>query len=451
MYQKLIILAFSSIFIEAKSETTTNNDKSIFSNQEELYVQSIEDSNEYITASVMYKIKNYQKSYELFLKLFKKESYNVNVNYFLALSAIQVNKNDEAMAAFERILTQKPDFNEARYDYAELLYKLNLKNEAKKEFTILNKYDIENNMKKSVDKYLNLLNNTSTSFSANASVLVGMGRSTNINSGLDSPEYRLTGLNNIIVNGKKPIADNYHNEMLMINFLNNFKDSPYTLKNSILVYNKNYIHEDIENLTAYAYKPTISYFDQDSKNLYSLNVGFTKLDKEDDENFNILNFTPTFSNSSFLSSLNYQRILYLNESDKEKNFEKYEFLLKYNLLPALNIYSKISKNIRLESTRIDLDKNSITAGMEYFYQINNKNLIKFDLEYMKSYYKYTNTFFDSKREDEYYFTGLSYLIKIDKENQIIISTSFTKNNSNQDAYPYEEVDGKISYIRTFNW
>ena len=58
---------------------------------------------------------------------------------------------------------------------------------------------------------------------------------------------------------------------------------------------------------------------------------------------------------------------------------------------------------------------------------------------------------DSKREDDYYFAGLSYLTKIDKENQIMISTSFTKNDSNHFIYPYEEVDGKISYIRTFNW
>lgn len=448
MYLKLIILAFLSIFVEANNEITANN---IVKVQEEQYTQSIENSNDYITASVMYKIKDYQKSYELFFKLFTIDSYNINVNYFLALSAIQINKNDEAMAAFERILTQKPDFNQARYEYAKLLFKLNLKNDAKKEFMILSKLDINNNTKKSVDNYLDAINKESKYFYANASILVGVGRSTNVNNGLDSPEYRLSGLNNISVSGEKPIADNYHNEMLMLNFSNNFKDSSYTLKNSIFIYNKNYFHENMENLTAYSYKPTISYFDQKTKNIYSLNFGFTRIDKKDNENFNIFNLTPSFSNSSILSSLNYQRILYLDESDKDKNFDKYEFLLKYNLLTTLNIYSKFSKSVRIDTTRIDLDKNSILAGMEYVYQINNKNLIKFDLEYMKSYYKYTNSYFDSKREDNYYFTGLSYLTKINKENQIMLSTSFTKNNSNQGAYPYEEIDGKINYIKTFNW
>lgn len=146
----------------------------------------------------------------------------------------------------------------------------------KKEFIFLSKSDIDENMKKSVNEYLDLLDNKSKYFTANASILVGVGRSTNVNSSPQNlpPEYRL-----------KPIADNYHNEMLMINFLNNFEDSSYTIKNSILVYNKNYIHEDIENLTAYAYTPTISYYDQNNKNLYSLNLGFTRIDKKDNENF----------------------------------------------------------------------------------------------------------------------------------------------------------------------
>ena len=95
----------------------------------------------------MYKIKDYQKSYELFLKLFKVDSYNINVNYFLALSASQIDKNDEATAAFERVLAQKPDFNQARYEYAKLLFKLNLKDDAKKEFIFLSKSDIDENMK----------------------------------------------------------------------------------------------------------------------------------------------------------------------------------------------------------------------------------------------------------------------------------------------------------------
>ncbi|QKF67511.1 tetratricopeptide repeat protein [Arcobacter venerupis] len=446
MYLKTAILLSSVIFLEADNEIASNNKNQI---KKDGYSQIIEDSNEYITASIMYKIQDYQKAYDKFFKLFQKNPHNTNVNYFLALSALKLDKYDEATATFERILIQNPEFNQARYEYAKLLYKLNLKNEAKKEFTILSKSNIKDETKESITKYLDLLNEKT--FFVNATILLGVGRSTNINTGLISPEYRLPGLNDILVNGEKPIADNYHNEMFGINFLNNFKDSSFSLKNSILVYNKNYFNNDKEDLTAYVYKPSFSYLDSDKKNLYSLNFGLTRLDKRDNEDFNIFNIGPSIMNSSYYASVNYQRFSYLHESDKEKDFDKYELLLKYKLLSNLNIYSKLAKSIRVDSSRVDLDKNSVTAGLEYIYEINKENSIKFDSEYIKSYYKYENTFFDSKRKDDNYYLGLSYLTKIDKENQIVLSSSFTKNYSNQDGYIYEEVDGKISYIKTFNW
>jgi hypothetical protein len=444
MYLKTVILLSTVILLEADNEIVSKNQ--IEKNE---YSQVVEDSNEYITASIMYKIEDYEKSYNKFFKLFQKNPYNININYFLALSAIQINKYDEATAAFERILIQKPEFNQARYEYAKLLFKLNLKDEAKKEFMILSKSNIKDDVKESITKYLDLLNEKT--FFVNANILLGAGRSTNINTGLISPEYRLPGLNDILVSGEKPIADNYHNEMIGINFLNNFKNSSFGLKNSILVYNKNYFNDDKEDLTAYVYKPSFSYLDSDKKNLYSLNFGFTRLDKKDNTDFNIFNIGPSIMNSSYYASLNYQRYSYLQDSNKEKDFDKYELLLKYKLLATLNIYTKLAKSIRVKSSRVDLDKNSLTAGLEYIYEINKKNSIKLDSEYIKSYYKYENTFFDSKRIDDNYYLGLSYLAKIDKENQIVISSSYTKNYSNQDGYIYEEVDGKISYIKTFNW
>lgn len=450
MYLKYILLLSLTLLLEANDNKIITDDKNSIQNEEE-YSQAIEDSNDYILASTMYNIKDYKKSYELFFKLFSKNSYNVNVNYFLALSAIEIEKYDEASSAFERILTKKPDFDQARYEYAKLLFKLNLKEEAKKEFTILNNSQINDETKKSVSNYLDILNKETKYFSTNANILFGVGRSTNVNTGLISPDYRLPGLNDVLVNGDKPIADNYHNEMIGINFLNSFKNSPYVIKNALLVYNKNYFNEENENLTAYSYKPTIFYLDQTNKNLYAMNFGFTKIEKRDNENFNVFNITPTFSNALITSSLNYQRISYIHQVDEEKDFNKYEFLLKYNLLTNLNIYSKLGKSVRITTERIDLDKNSITGGLEYIYEINGNNLIKFDYEYVKDNFKYENSYFNSKREDDNHFAELAYITKINKENQIIISSSYTKNLSNQDAYTYEEVDGKINYIKSFNW
>ena len=50
--------------------------------EEKEYILDVESSNDYITASTMYNIGNYKRSYELFNKLFYKHNYNLNVNYF---------------------------------------------------------------------------------------------------------------------------------------------------------------------------------------------------------------------------------------------------------------------------------------------------------------------------------------------------------------------------------
>lgn len=147
MYLKSILFLSLTLLLEANDNKIITDDKNSIQNEEE-YSQAIEDSNDYILASTMYNIKDYKKSYELFFKLFSKNSYNVNVNYFLALSAIEIEKYDEASSAFERILTQKPDFDQARYEYAKLLFKLNLKEEAKKEFIILSNSQINDETKK---------------------------------------------------------------------------------------------------------------------------------------------------------------------------------------------------------------------------------------------------------------------------------------------------------------
>lgn len=112
------------------------------------YDSVVEESNEYITASVMFNTQQYEKSYEMFFKLFSKNPYNININYFLALSAIYIGKVDEALVSLERVLLQNPKFNQARLVYAKLLFDLNFKEEAKKEFLILKAANINENIKK---------------------------------------------------------------------------------------------------------------------------------------------------------------------------------------------------------------------------------------------------------------------------------------------------------------
>jgi tetratricopeptide (TPR) repeat protein len=191
----------------------------------EEYSHSIEDSNKYITAATMYNTKQYQKAYDMFYELFLENNYNININYFLGKSAFNLEKYDEATAAFERVLIQKPDFNQARYDYARILYKLKQNEESKKEFEKLLESEITIETKEEIKKYLNILNKKDEKKKVVAKVMLGLSRSSNVNNGLNSSEYRLPGLNDILVQGEKPIADSAHSEMLNLSFFNYLKNN----------------------------------------------------------------------------------------------------------------------------------------------------------------------------------------------------------------------------------
>ena len=417
--------------------------------KEKLFKQNIEDTNEYITASTMYNTKQYQKAYDIFYKLFLKNNYNLNINYFLAKSAFNLKKYDEATAAFERVLIQKPDFNQARYDFAKILYILKQKEQAKIEFEKLLKVDINEDTKKEIRKYIQVLNKKAKRINGSLNIMFGLSRSSNVNNGLISPEYRLPGLNDIMVEGEEPIADTAHFEAVNLNLFNYIKSKPIRIKNSFLVYNKNYFNEKDQNITVFSYKPSVSYLNKES--IYTFELAVDKIDKKTDEDFYAFSISPKYSTKDFSSFLKYQRIMYIKDENEEKDFEKIQFFTKINLFKNINFYTNIYKNQRIVDDRTDIDKYTIGNGINIFYDTTPKNRINLNYQFDYSKYKYENFAFDNKRKDENHQIALSLKHIVNKSNIINISTSYTKNNSNQDAYVYHEKAIQINYLKALRW
>lgn len=437
LYYTKLMIGNKPIIKEAKEE-------------EKEYILDVESSNEYITASTMYNIGNYKRSYELFNKLFYKHNYNLNINYFLAQSAIKLGMYDEASIALERVLIQDPKFNKARYDYARLLTKLNLKEEAKKEFNILLKENITEEIKKDVEKYLKFLNKKKKLSSNSATFILGGGHNSNVNNGLLAQEYILPGLGDILVSGEEPISDNFHNEIISLDFNRILKSNPSVkIKNNFLAYNKSYFNEKDENTSVFGYKPNLSYVN--NQNIYGLDLNASRVLKKGDNDINVFSISPSIENTYLKASLKYQKLLYLNKVNKSKNFEKYSLQFIYNLQKNLKIYTNLGKITRIKKERIDIDKVSKAIGIRYNYRFNNQSMIYLGYKYERNDFKYFNMFFDNKRKDNIHNLNLSYIYKIRKNDAINLSTSFNRNNSNQAAYSYEEYETKLNYIKKFNW
>jgi len=415
-----------------------------------IYKHNVENSNEYITASTMYNIGNFKKSYFLFYKLFKKHSYNININYFLAQSAAKINKYDEATAAYDRILMQKPNLHNIRTEYIKNLMDAQLKKEAIEQINILLKSDISKSKKEKLRHQLKKLKRKKKYSYNTANILLGIGHSSNVNGGLINEKYRLPGLDNKIVNGEKAKSDFFHNEIIAYTNDYIFKSNPsFKLKNSIFIFNKNFIKEDNENTTVLAYKPNLSHINNGI--IYSTDLNIARIKREKKQSFNLVGFKPMIIIDNSITSFEFQKVSYLSVENSEKDFNRYDFLHKRRVFNNINALVKYSKVTRHDTDRIDIDKKEYKAGLNYFYKINNQNMIDLDYEFSISKYKFKNLLFNSKREDKNHYVNLSYSRIIDKKNKIILSTSYTKNNSNQDAYIYDEREIKLNYHKKITW
>lgn len=240
--------------------------------------------------------------------------------------------------------------------------------------------------------------------------------------------------------------------MISLEFSNSLNDTnSINIINSFSIYGKEYLNQTIENMKVLSYKPSILYKDTKNNNFYSLDLGISRMDKKSNEDFNSYGISPSFFNKKYFLSLDYQRLIYLSDVNKNKNFNTYGFLLKYNILKNLNVYTQVYKYKKLNSNRTDIDRLSSTLGATYFYKIDKKNILKGNFEFSLSKYKDFNEFFLKKREDKNYFLSLDYLYRIDDLTSIMLSSSYSRNNSNQSPYIYEVLEGKINFIKTFNF
>ena len=416
-------------------------------------------SAEYISAKAHYKSGDYDIAYNLFEKLFRKNNNHIYVNYYLAMSAVSLQKYDEAVAALERVLITKPDFYRARLEFAKVLYISGLKSQAKEEFTKVLNSNVPQNVKDNIQIYLASLNDDKL-YNLYATLMVGLQYSDNVNNGLDDVEFTLPGFSNITVSGEKPDSDRAHIEYLSLDLINKFKkNSSFVLKNRLIGYNRNYKDYDDGDLVFFSYQPTLINYSLKDKTQYSLGVTIDKVipgkENKNKDKFMAYGIKPKYSfevfpNARLASYIKYQRILYDEKSSSDRDYNKKEFGfdLYYNTLYAGFSFASDEKN---SGDRTDIDKNIWKTNLGYTYKFNDKFLLNTEYEYTNSKYDEEDIFFDSHRKDTTHNVRIGLLTIFDKNNIINLAFSTTYNSSNQNAYDYDKDVATISYIRKFQW
>ena len=209
--------------------------------------------NKYKLALQLYKAKRYINSYNKFNELFKENTNNVNINFYLGRSAFQIKKFDEALIAYERVLFEKPNALRTKYEMARTFFLLNDYKNSKKEFLLLkNNKKINKNLKIRIDKYLNTIENKTKKNYFKGALIFGLGHDSNINNSPSEDDY---GQN---INNATPRNNDYsHEEILSLIHTHKINDEK-NIDNNFLIYSKNMFKYTEKDIIFLSYSPSLT-------------------------------------------------------------------------------------------------------------------------------------------------------------------------------------------------
>lgn len=410
----------------------------------------IKNTNEYILADVYFKTKEYKKAYNAYYVLFEKYPTNIDINYFLSLSAMHIKNYSASMGAIERVLIQKPNLFKARFQQAKLLSYVNMKDTALLELKKIQKLSLSKKENKLVQDYIDLIHKNKKTFFLTGTFLLGLSASDNVNNGVKE-KYFLPEYFGDLQQGEDKKSDFAQVQLVNFDLITLFKNNnKINLKNTITFYNKTYKEENSNDFTLYAYKPSLSFYTKNSSVIIaqaSINHYIPGNDKEDI--FNSLAFNLKYKNKNYSIESMMSRYTYKEEINKDKNFTQYQIKYFLNNLFNLSYNLTLTKDYKYNSTRVDIDKYSVKNSFSYKFLFNKKNNL--NLTYINSYTKYkeNSPAFFTKRKDTTNEFKVSYTKIINKKNIIILNLSHWDNNSNQEEYTYNKNTLDISYIYRF--
>jgi len=404
-----------------------------------------------------YKNGDYKTSYTLFKELYRSNLDNINVNYYYGRSSFYLNKYEESISAFDRILINKPNNLRARLELARAYFKIGNFNDAKREFQKILKHQISYSVKENIKKYIIAIETVKKRNFLSGALIAGIGYDSNLYNSPDSNNFYIPSLGSSITNTTTDDSDWYHQEILAVDDVYDFGDiGSYAFKNNFVAMNKTLKRYSSKNIVYLMYSPAIIY----KSNRYGYDISFLsdKMWYGSEPYMYTYAFNPKLwykINDRFIinSAFKYQKKIYsesINHNNDAKNINlKFNSVWRYR--DDLQFNSGISfereRKVRGSLTNIDYDK--VSVAFNGTKSINALLKIGLDLSYSLEKYKDFDATYLNKREDKEYVVGLNSLYRLSKNLLLKTNIAYIKNDSNQDASKYDKYTFGINIIKPF--
>lgn len=437
------------------------------SNIEEVTKQKTEKIlEEYKNALLLYKEKKFQEAYNELNILFQSNLDDANINFYLGRTAFELEKYDEAIIAYERVLFSKPENTRAKLELGRAFFMTKQYSEAKKYFLeVRQDPNTPTNIKITLEKFLDVINEQNQQYSTikkhllSGIVLFGLNYDSNVQNTADAHVNKYTGLNYL----EQKIKDIAHQEVIIVNHRYNL-DEQSAIKNDFLIYSKEFHDDKItdENVKFLSYTPTYSQVLASSKVLVDYSLFLDRLWVESDTYMYSYGIFPKLTypiqNNFFLeSSLKLQKKRYTQALDKSKNsvVKEISFGSKYlysaNTLFGLKcVFSSERETDDKNSQRIDINKNIYELQANAIYSINKDFTLNPFFSLKSTHYKDPNSFNNNeKQKDKEYKFGFLSTYTYSPKWLFQFGGDYTKVDSNLQVSEYNKHTLTFNIIRPF--
>ena len=405
---------------------------------------------EYKKGLGFYNAKDFQKSYDIFYKIYLKKLSDIKFNFYFGRSAYETGNYETALAAFERVEIQDETNVRNKLEMARTYFMLKMYEDSENAYLdVLANPSIPKNIRTNIELALAKASKVQKKSFTYATVLADILYDSNINYG-SLGDYEYSGSTLPRIDEVSDMAlQAYAN---LVNIYDIGRKNGFAIKNSFSFYLKDYQDYNAYDVMYFSYNPSLLYKVTDYT--AELVLGFDNLQLERKKYLSSVSIMPRFefNHSPILKSLayfKYQRKKFDKNAQYDLDAKHYE--VGYGLQTILSPRSYIQGNfifttedkLRGQNIYVDYEEykfnasyaNQLTAtyGVDIFAQIRNRK------------YQDYSSGFESYRDDKAGLANIDFTMKLTPKLRLKIGTSFEYVESNQERFFHANSKNKCNF------
>ncbi len=402
-----------------------------------------------------YKAKNFERSYDIFSKLYISKLSNAKVNFYLGRSAYETGHYEVALAAFERVEMLDSGNLRNKLEMARTYFMLKMYKDAQNKFQeVLNNPNLPQNVRTNIEMYLAKVKNVQSRSFTYATINLDWLYDSNVNYGSLESTYDIS-------TGTMPSASEKSDRafQLYANVVNVYdfgSSGGYAFKNRVKLFLKDYKKLDDYDVQYLAYNPSVLY--KNTKYLAEFIVGLDVMTLSKREYLRTVSFSPRFEYNHLntlrsIVSFKYQTKYFTQKAQSGLNSHHYE--VDYSLQDIISPRSYVQAGLigireqKLHGKRIDVDYDEYRVNLAYANQFSAVYGMEAFGQYRRRNYKDHSTLFDSTRYDDAGTLSVALNARILQTLRFHIKGGYDRVESNQKVFSYEKYTLTIGLNKTF--